>query len=177
MFLNINNKLNITLCGMMGSGKSIIGKILAKKINYNFIDIDQLIEKKTNKPIINIFKEKGEDYFRDLEEKITVKILKNKKTIISLGGGAIVNKNIRNSIQKNSYNIYLKVSINILNKRLKYSKKRPLIIKNDLNNTLVDLIQKREKFYNKADLVITNETNINDSIENIIKKINQWIRK
>ena len=92
MFLNINNKLNITLCGMMGSGKSIIGKILAKKINYNFIDIDQLIEKKTNKPIINIFKEKGEDYFRDLEEKITVKILKNKKTIISLGGGAIVNK-------------------------------------------------------------------------------------
>ncbi len=61
----------------------------------------------------------------------------------------------------------------LINKRLKYSKNRPLINKNDLNKTLVDLIQKREKFYNKADLVIKNETNINDSIENIIKEINQ----
>ena len=65
MFLSINNKINLTLCGMMGSGKSSIGKILAKKINYSFYDIDKLIEKKTNKSIISIFKDEGEKYYND----------------------------------------------------------------------------------------------------------------
>ena len=132
MFLSINNKLNITLCGMMGSGKSAVGKIMAKKIDYNFIDIDRLIEKKAKKSISNIFEEDGERYFRYLEQKITIDILRSKKTIVSLGGGAIINKSIRNSIKKNSYNIYLKVSIDDLKKRLENSKQRPLIIKKDL---------------------------------------------
>ena len=70
MFLSINNKLNITLCGMMGSGKSAVGKIMAKKIDYNFIDIDRLIEKKAKKSISNIFEEDGERYFRYLEQKM-----------------------------------------------------------------------------------------------------------
>ena len=171
MFLSINNKLNITLCGMMGSGKSAIGKIMAKKIDYNFIDIDRLIEKKAKKSISNIFKEDGEKYFRNLEQKITIDMLKSKKTIVSLGGGAIINKSIRNSIKKNSYNIYLKVSIDVLKKRLENSKQRPLIIKKDLNQTLGELIKKREKFYKSADLVIINETSIISTVENIIKKL------
>jgi len=173
MFLSINNKSNITLCGMMGSGKSVIGKIIAKKINYNFVDIDELIEKKTNKSINKIFKENGEKYFRNLEEKLTIDILKNEKNIVSLGGGAIKNKNIRNSIKKNSYNIYLKVSIDILKKRLKNSNKRPLIDKSDIQNILIDLMETREKFYQNADLIIKNEKSIIDTIENIIKKIKQ----
>ena len=171
MFLSINNKLNITLCGMMGSGKSAVGKIMAKKIDYNFIDIDKLIEKKEKKSISNIFEEDGEKYFRNLEQKITIDMLKNKKTIFSLGGGAIINESIRNSIKKNSYNIYLKVSIDILKKRLENSRNRPLIIKKDLNQTLGKLIKKREKFYKSADLVVLNETNIISTVENIIKKI------
>jgi shikimate kinase len=171
MFLSINNKLNITLCGMMGSGKSAVGKIMAKKIDYNFIDIDRLIEKKAKKSISNIFEEDGEKYFRNLEQKITIDMLKSKKTIVSLGGGAIINKSIRNSIKKNSYNIYLKVSIDILKKRLENSRQRPLIIKKDLNQTLSELIKKREKFYKLADLVIINETNIISTVENIIKKL------
>ena len=171
MFLSINNKLNITLCGMMGSGKSTIGKIMAKKIDYNFIDIDKLIEKKAKKSISNIFEEDGEKYFRNLEQKITIDMLKNKKTIFSLGGGAIINESIRNSIKKNSYNIYLKVSIDILKKRLENSRNRPLIIKKDLNQTLGKLIKKREKFYKSADLVVLNEKNIVCTVENIIKKL------
>ena len=66
MLLKISNKINISICGMMGSGKSSVGKLLAKKINYNFIDTDLLIEKEENKSINQIFAENGEEYFRCL---------------------------------------------------------------------------------------------------------------
>ena len=156
---------------MMGSGKSALGKILANKLNYNFIDVDKIIENVAKKTIKKIFEEDGEEYFRDLEEKITIKFLKNKKTIVSLGGGAIINKKIRNYIKKNSYNIYLKVDIAILTKRLQNSKTRPLIYKKNLKKELINLINKREKFYQKAYLIINNENNIIETTENIIKKI------
>ena len=171
MLLNINNKINISLCGMMGSGKSAIGKKLANKLAYNFIDVDKMIEIKSQKTIKKIFEENGEVYFRDLEEKITLNILQNKATVVSLGGGAIINKKIRNSIKKNSYNIYLNVDVNILTKRLQFSKTRPLIHKKDLKTELINLISKRKKFYQKADLIIQNEKNIIETTENIIKKI------
>jgi shikimate kinase len=171
MSLNINNKLNISLCGMMGSGKSAIGKILANKLDYNFIDVDKIIEIDAGKTIKKIFEEDGEQYFRDLEEKITINILELKETIVSLGGGAIINKNIRGSIKKNSYNIYLNVNIDILTKRLQNSKTRPLIYKKNLKKELINLIGIREKFYRKADLIVKNEKNIIETTENIIKKI------
>ena len=171
MLLNINNKLNITLCGMMGSGKSAIGRILANKLDYNFIDVDKMIEIDARKTIKKIFEEDGEQYFRDLEEKITINILELKETIVSLGGGAIINKNIRGSIKKNSYNIYLNVNIDILTKRLQNSKTRPLIYKKNLKKELINLIGIREKFYRKADLIVKNEKNIIETTENIIKKI------
>ena len=171
MLININNKINISLCGMMGSGKSAIGKILANKLDYNFIDVDKMIEIDAKKTIKKIFEEDGEEYFRDLEEKITIKILRHKKTIVSLGGGAIINEKIRNSIKKNSYNIYLNVDLDILIKRLKNSKTRPLIYKKNLKKELINLINIREKFYQKADLIVKNEKNINLTTENIIEKI------
>ena len=171
MLLKINNKSNISLCGMMGSGKSAIGKILANKLNYNFIDADKMIEIDVGKTIKKIFEEDGEQYFRDLEEKVTIKILELKETIVSLGGGAIINKNIRGSIKKNSYNIYLNVNIDILTKRLQNSKTRPLIYKKNLKKELTNLIGIREKFYRKADLIIKNEKNIIETTENILKKI------
>ena len=171
MLLNINNKLNISLCGMMGSGKSAIGKILANKLDYNFIDVDKMIEIDAGKTIKKIFEEDGEEYFRDLEEKITINILEYKETIVSLGGGAIINENIRSSIKKNAYNIYLNVDIDILTKRLINSKTRPLIYKKNLKKELINLISIREKFYRKADLIVKNEKNIIETTENIIKKI------
>ncbi len=171
MLLNINNKLNITLCGMMGSGKTAIGRILANKLDYNFIDVDKMIEIEAKKTIKKIFDEDGEEYFRDLEEKITINILKHKETIVSLGGGAIINNNIRNSIKKNSFNIYLKVDVGILTTRLRNSKTRPLIYKKNIKKELINLISNREKFYRKADLIINNEKNIIETTEKIIKKI------
>jgi shikimate kinase len=156
---------------MMGSGKSAIGKILANRLDYNFIDVDNFIEINARKTIKKIFQEDGEEYFRDLEEKITINILEHKETIVSLGGGAILNKKIRSSIKKNSYNIYLNVDVDILTKRLKNSKTRPLIYKKNLKKELINLMGIREQFYRKAALIITNEKSIIETTENIIKKI------
>ena len=85
MLLKISNKINISICGMMGSGKSSVGRLLANKINYNFIDTDLLIENEENKSINQIFIENGEEYFRKLEKKITLNSLNKKKQLSLLG--------------------------------------------------------------------------------------------
>ena len=85
----------------MGSGKSTIGYLLSKNINFNFFDIEKFIEEETGLKIYDIFQNKGEIYFRNLEEKVTLKLLKGKGKIVSLGGGGFLNKNIRKEILKN----------------------------------------------------------------------------
>ena len=87
------------LTGMMGVGKSTIGKKLAKKLKYNFIDIDKTIELKEKSSINLIFKNKSESYFRKIESEITLSELKKEKSVISLGGGAFLNKEIRSSVK------------------------------------------------------------------------------
>ena len=91
---------NLTLTGMMGVGKSTIGRNLAKKLNYNFVDIDKLIEIKEGTSINFIFKNKSENYFRKIECEITLKELKKNKSVISLGGGSFMNKSIRSKIRE-----------------------------------------------------------------------------
>ena len=167
MIFSDYNKLNITFCGMMGSGKSLIGKKFAKIIDFNFIDTDSFIEKKTGKSINQIFSESGEIFFRELEENYISKILHKKNYVFSLGGGVMNNVNLRNIIKKNSYNIYLEVEINILSKRLEYSKKRPLINNINIKKKLNKLITERENYYKEADLKIKNNNKISDTINEL----------
>ena len=93
---------NLTLTGMMGAGKTTIGKKLAKKLNYNFVDIDKLIEIKEGLSINSIFKNKSENYFRKVENEIVLKELKKNNSVISLGGGAFLDKSIRFCAKKTS---------------------------------------------------------------------------
>ena len=171
MILSINNKLNITFCGMMGSGKSIIGSKFAKIINYNFLDTDALIVKKTGKSISQIFSESGESYFRELEEKYISKLLFRENYVFSLGGGVMNNLKLRKIIKKNSFNIYLKVNNNALIKRLANAKTRPLIKNTNIEKKLNELIKNREDFYKKADLIIKNDQTITDAINEIKKRL------
>ena len=161
MKINIEklNKKNICFTGMMGAGKSVIGRQFAKIINYDFVDTDSLIEKKSGKKINNIFEIYGEDYFRKYEEKIVLDVLKLKNVVISLGGGSILNKSIRKVMLKNSFTIYLEVNIDVLNNRLKNSKKRPLLQNQNVKKKLQSLLNDRKKYYNKANLVINNSIN------------------
>ena len=110
---------NLTLTGMMGVGKSTIGKNLAKKLQFNFVDIDKLIEKKEGLSISLIFKKKGEDYFRKIENDVTLSELKKDDMVISLGGGAFINKSIRKRAKKLSVSFWLDVPVEELVKRLK----------------------------------------------------------
>ena len=103
----MKSKENLVFLGMMGSGKSSIGLIVSKKLNLNFIDIDIEIEKIEGVKISKIFEKKGEAYFREIEEKITLKFLKSKNNIISLGGGAFLNKNIQKEVLKSHISFWL----------------------------------------------------------------------
>jgi len=142
-------KENLIFIGMMGSGKSSIGLLVAKKLNLDFIDIDKEIEKELGISIKKVFETKGEDYFRKFEEKITLKKLKLKSMVISLGGGAFVNKDIRNEILKNHISFWLNWKNEILLNRIKNSEKRPLVI-NSTDTEIINLIKKRNNIYSKA---------------------------
>jgi shikimate kinase/shikimate kinase/3-dehydroquinate synthase len=145
----MKSKENLVFLGMMGSGKSSIGSLVAKKLKLNFIDVDKEIEKELGISISKIFETKGEGYFRKFEEKITLKILRINSAVVSLGGGAFVNKMIRKEVLKNHISFWLNWNSEILLNRIKNSKKRPLAI-NSTENELIDLIKKRSNIYSKA---------------------------
>ena len=145
----MKSKKNLVFLGMMGSGKSSIGSLIAKKLQLNFIDIDNVIENELGLSIKKIFETKGENYFRKFEEKTTLKKLKSSSTVISLGGGAFSNKEIRKEVIKNHISFWLNWSDDILLNRIKNSKKRPLAF-NSSENEIIDLIKKRSNIYSKA---------------------------
>ena len=154
--------------GLMGSGKSMIGKDLSKYLNLKFYDTDKEIELKIKKNINSIFEENGESYFRHIEEEICIELLNKESCVISLGGGSIISKKIRNTIRKNSYSIYLQVKLNNLENRLKFSRKRPLLNKNlSKKEILENLLKDRQKYYEKADLIIMNDSQKFQALEKI----------
>ena len=164
------NKKNIVLIGMMGSGKSTIGYLLSKTIDLKFIDIDKAIEKETSLKIHNIFEKKGEVYFRNLEEKITLKFLKSKRKIISLGGGGFLNKNIRKETLINNLSFWLNWKSTTIIKRILVSRKRPLAF-NSNENDLKKIIIERSKKYSEANFKINCESLTKNMIVNQIKSL------
>ena len=161
-------KKNLVLTGMMGVGKSTIGKLLSSKLNMNLIDIDKMIEIQESMAISAIFEKKGEEYFRKIEKELTLKSVEVNNSIIALGGGAFIDKDIREKILESCTSFWLDVELNILESRLKDSKKRPLLKNLDLKQTLSDLYKIREKIYGESNFKI----NCNkDDILLIVEKI------
>ncbi len=162
-------KGNLIFLGMMGSGKTSIGLIISKKLNRNFIDVDQEIEKNLNMKISEIFKTKGENYFRKVEEKTTLSVLKKKNNVISLGGGAFLNNNIKNEILKNHISFWLNWNPQTLVNRIYKSVKRPITL-DATKNDLIEMINKRSKIYSKALYKIDCENlSKNKIVEKILK--------
>ena len=166
----MKSKENLVFLGMMGSGKSSIGLLVAKRLRLNFIDIDNEIEKELGKKITTIFEENGEDFFRKIEEKITLKKLKLNSSVISLGGGAFTNRNIRKEVLKNHLSFWLNLDNKILLDRIKNSKKRPLAISLS-DNEIINLIQKRSNIYAKALFEIKCDNLSKNEVVNKIIKI------
>ncbi len=144
---------NLVLIGMMGSGKSSIGKILSKRLEFEFIDTDNKIEEMEKKTISEIFKKNGEKYFRNIEEVISLKSLQLNNKVIALGGGGYINPTIRKYALKKCISVWLDWKNETLINRIKNNKKRPLAMK--LNNLeLQKLIIKRSMMYNLSDYKI-----------------------
>ncbi len=143
-------KKNLVLLGMMGVGKTTLGKIVAKKQGFTFIDTDARIEKNNEMKISEIFKTKGEKFFRSEEEKEVLNSLKKNKCVIALGGGAFINKKIRDEVLNKTKSVWLDEDLKILNKRIKWNKKRPLITDKNSLSKIQELYEKRKNIYKLA---------------------------
>ena len=139
---------------MMGVGKSTVGKLVAKKQKMEFVDTDQAIEKKFSMTIAEIFKKNGESFFRLKEEEEVLKSLKKKNCVIALGGGAFINKAVRNYILKNAVSVWLDTDPKILYHRIKWNKKRPLLNENNSAKKINELYLKRKNIYKLANCKI-----------------------
>ena len=163
----MDSKENLVFLGMMGSGKSSIGSLVSKNLKIDFIDVDNEIEKKTGLKISTIFEKEGEKYFRQIEEEETLKFLKSKKKVISLGGGAFLNNRIKKEVLNNHISFWLNWDVKTLINRIKDSKKRPIARKSTINE-IEDLIKKRSIIYSKAMYKIDCE---NLTKSEIVKKV------
>ena len=166
----METKGNIVFLGMMGSGKSSIGLLMSKKLKIQFYDVDRIIEKELNMKISEIFEKKGEKFFRDFEEKTTLKILKKRNVVISLGGGAFMSKKVREEILNNHYSFWLNWNSKTLIKRLQKNTKRPVALRSSTRE-LISLIKKRSKIYCKSKYKINCEQLTKNEIVNKIINI------
>ena len=166
-FQEINPHYNkVTLIGMMGTGKSKFGRLVANILKFSFYDIDHLIEKRFKMTIKELFQKHGELFFRQIEKKtikdLILKINKNnEKVIISLGGGGFDNEDTRKLLLKNTNVIWLNTPINVLIERVGNGYKRPMI-KGNTRDSIVQLLEKRTKFYS----LCHNEVNTNGLSQN-----------
>ena len=161
-------KTLIVLVGMMGAGKSTVGRFLSRVIKFDFIDSDKEIEKQEGKTISAIFNDFGEKYFREKEKELLKSLSTRKNTVLALGGGSFENEEIRKLLKKNGIVIYLKATPQTLFQRIHTEIHRPLLRKNFSVDTIVFILKKRIANYEKAHHII--DTN-NKTPKEIVRKI------
>lgn len=156
--------VNVFLIGMMGSGKTTVGKKLAQGLNYRFFDTDVLIERVTKQSITDIFATQGEASFRDLESQVLSELSSCTKSVIATGGGIIL-KQINWSYLHHGLIIWLDAPISVLSKRLAKNKTRPLLQETDLQLKLHSLLEERRSLYAQSDLqIIIDEHQTSDDV-------------
>ena len=163
----------LILIGMTGAGKTTIGKKISYLLKKDFFDSDSEIEKKLGFSINQIFEKFGEDYFREKEAITITRILNNYSNIVlSIGGGAFINKNVRELIHQKGCSIWLNANYETIHSRLKNTKNlRPIFKNKDFNKELKELLNYRKPFYNLSDIKVdVNNLSINEIVDKIIKK-------
>lgn len=164
----------IFLIGFMGAGKTTQGKQIARMMGYDFIDMDRWITEREKKSIPQIFEQKGESYFRQLESAAIDELRKRNKVVIATGGGAPCHNGNMERMKNAGLTIYLKLAPGALLVRLQYSKtKRPLLEgknEQEMLHTIQNLLQQREPFYSQAHMVIDGLDRVNERIVNAIQR-------
>ena len=154
----------------MGSGKSVLGKLIAKKLNLIHMDSDKIIENNTKKTINEIFNSEGEQSFRETEENIILNLKNQNNFVLSLGGGSVLSLKVRKFLKDNFITVFLDVDIEELVQRLKNSSKRPLLIKNDIKKKITELDAIRRQYYLLADIILKNYKTSNETYLNFISE-------
>lgn len=169
--------MNISLIGMMGSGKTCIGELLAKLLNMSFVDTDEQIIKSEKTSINQIFAQKGETYFREIETATLKNVLNFNNQIISTGGGIIKSDENLSLLKEKSLVFYLKASPDILFERIKNNKERPLLNVENMKDKIKTILQERISQYEKAQYIIVTDDKSPIEIANeIIGIINDCVR-
>ncbi|MFL2963904.1 MAG: shikimate kinase [Methylophilaceae bacterium] len=164
----------IILVGMMGAGKTTIGKLLSNKLGYDFVDLDKIIEEKSGVKINTIFEIEGEAGFREREFQVLRDSIKKEKVIISTGGGIVTNDKSRAQLIKhNVFIIYLKANLETLFSRLKNDNSRPILNVDNKEQMIERILHEREPQYQDlADMTVdTTYIKTNDVVKLIIKKM------
>jgi shikimate kinase len=144
----------VVLVGLMGCGKSAIGRRLAGKLALPFIDADEEIEKAAGKSIEDIFADHGEPYFRDGERKVLARLLRTGPQVLATGGGAFMNEETRAAIAANGVSVWLKAELPLLVRRVGKRGNRPLLKAGDPETVLSDLMATRYPVYATADITV-----------------------
>ena len=168
----------ILLVGLIGSGKTSVGKRLAKKLNMPFIDSDQEIEKASGLSVIDVFKCFGVDEYRAGEARIMKRLLTGVPCVLASGGGAFVAKQTRELAKENAITIWLKADIDVLYKRTTGRNRRPFLQCSDskIKNKLQSYINDEYPYYGEADIIVETKNEIvENTVERVIKSIEAYI--
>jgi shikimate kinase len=144
----------IVLVGLMGAGKTSIGRRLAEKMGLTFVDADTEIEKAAGKSIPDIFADHGEAHFRDGERRVIARLLDNGRQVLATGGGAFMNEDTRKAIKAHALSVWLKADLDVLLKRVAKRGGRPLLDGRDPAEVLQNLITLRYPVYAEADITV-----------------------
>ncbi|PLA74703.1 shikimate kinase AroK [Hydrogenovibrio sp. SC-1] len=162
-------KESIFLVGLMGAGKSTVGRFLADRLHYQFVDSDHVIEERTGASIPMIFDIEGESGFRSREEQVIDEWTQKPEVVLATGGGAILSAENRKHLRSRGFVVYLKSSVTSLVQRTRHDRNRPLLQTEDPEGVLKQLIDEREPYYEEvADLVIQTEQ---VSIHRVVRQI------
>ena len=156
----------------MAVGKSAVGRNLSKKLKRRFVDLDRLIEKKEGKKVREIFSEKGEPYFRQLERQALSEVLEQEEQVIATGGGVILDEENLRLLKEKSLLVCLTASTDVILKRVGAGSKRPLLKGTNRKERIEELLSQRSNHYAQAHFAVdTSESSIDQVVDAIIEKI------
>jgi shikimate kinase len=164
----------VVLVGLMGAGKSTIGRRLASTLSLNFVDSDNEIVEAAGCSIADIFESYGETIFRDLEQRVLLRLVNSAPCIIATGGGAFINPVIREAIKEKATSVWLKADLEVLLERVSRRDTRPLLKTGDKNVILTRLMQERYPIYAEADITIDSNAGLHEAVvDNIVSALRE----
>lgn len=166
----------VVFVGLMGVGKSTIGKRVATILGLPFFDADEEIEKASKMTITDLFSSYGEDEFRKLERRVILRLLSQRPIVLATGGGAYINDEVRDAIKKTAVSVWLNANLDVLMKRVMRRKHRPLLNSDNPIRVMQSLMEKRNPIYAKADVCITGGDARRDVIAHrVVRSVHQYL--